>query len=285
MVHQSPIGSMSSSTQRHRSDCGPRSRRQRLGGSSQHLSEFYGEPPDGNEMTRLRKIMQLSRKLSLDPLRRRYTNRTKKESPYQDTTNSTSSSRSRSHREQRNPSEPSFRRNEANEVRDPPSYNDYRENFMDDPFWVANNSPSGMESRQDNDRTYDMDGEQVTRHRSHNSHEDGMDETTKEPLSLIGELLSYMSEDEETTFSEFIGRKYAGTRHYLSPPSRIDVDDTSGTYNTDSEGSMIFLHARDDGCFAAYDRCLGKVMDPHSLRMQRSLSWDDSIHRGKACGF
>ena len=229
--------------------------------------------------------MQLSRKLSIDPLRRRYANRTKKESAYQDTTNSRSSSRSRSHREQRNPSEPSFRRNEANEERDPPSYNDYRENSMEYPSWVANNSPSGMESRQDNYRTYHMDSEQATRHRSHNSHEDGMDEITKEPLSLIGELLSYMSEDEETTFSEFIGRKYAGTRHYLSPPSRIDVDDTSGTYNTDSEGSMIFYHARDDGCFAAYDRCLGKVMDPHSLRMQRSLSWDDSIHRGKACGF
>ena len=282
MVHQIQTGSMSSSTRRYRSDCPPRSR-QLMGLSNHHPSDEY-DGPESNEITALRKIMQLSRKLSIDPLRRRYSHRRQTEPTNKESTNSRSSSRSRSSWEQRNPPELLLRRrNETTEIRDPPSYDDYRENTMDYPVLVTTNSPSWMESREEN-RPYHVENEQTVHHFLRNSHDEGGDANTKEPLTIIGELLSYMSEDEETTFSEFIGRKSAGTRRYLSPPSRIYMNSTSGSCNTDPNGSMI-LHAQDDGCFATYDRCFGRVTYPHSLRMQRSLSWDDSTERGKACGF
>jgi len=283
MVYQIQTGSMSSSTRRNRSDCPPRSRQQ-IGSSNHHPSEEY-DGPESNEITGLRKIMQLSRKLSIDPLRRRYPHRRKQEPSYNETTKSRSSTRSRSGWEQRNsPELLSQRRNGTKEIQDPLSYDDYRETSTDYPVLVTTNSPRWIESRKENHLPHNVDNEQAASHFLRHSHDEGTDANTKEPLSIIGELLSYMSEDEETTFSEFIGRKSVGTRRYLSPPSRVYLNSASGSCNTDSDGSMM-LHAQDDGCFATYDQCFGKVAYPHSLRMKRSLSWDDSIDRGKACGF
>lgn len=81
---------------------------------------------------------------------------------------------------------------------------------------------------------------------------------TESQTSLIGELLGYMSEDEETTFSEFIGRKKRN--HRIGSRSMSYGDNESGLCNCYSEGSEF--HSRGDNrLIAAYDRCLIATFD------------------------
>jgi len=116
----------------------------------------------------------------------------------------------------------------------------------------------------------------------------GRDESPSEEVSVMDEMLSIMSEGDETTFSEFIGRKPPKDHRFVVLPLSSGRDSESVCV---SEGNP---QVRPQRASSGYCSSLGycgpkEEVDPRLLRIGDStLSWDDlrmsALHTGPIGG-